>query len=84
MTKDVAKPDIPCLDGMPQDEDGPVFSAPWEAKVFAMVYGLCEQGRYEWNDVQTYLVDEISAGEARARDSGGSRRLTTRVSLPPA
>ncbi len=64
------RPDVPLLDGMPRDEDGPVFSSPWEAKIFALVYGLCEQGRYEWKDFQNHLIAEIAAGDARAQEAG--------------
>lgn len=63
-------PKVPLLDGMPRDDDGPVFRSPWEAKIFALIYGLCEQGRYEWKDFQNYLIGEIAADEARARKAG--------------
>ena len=64
------QPDVPLLAGMPRDQDGPVFRSPWEAKIFALVYGLCEQGRYKWKDFQNHLIAEIAAGEAEASRSG--------------
>ena len=63
-------PDAPLLDGMPRDEDGPVFRSPWEAKIFALIYGFCEQGRYEWKEFQNHLIAEIAADEARAQEAG--------------
>ena len=60
-------PDAPLLEGMPRDEDGPVFRSPWEAKLFALIYSLCEQGRYKWKDFQDHLIAEIAADEPRAR-----------------
>ncbi len=38
----------PELPDFPRDEQGPVFSEPWEAKAFAMVLRLHEQGLFSW------------------------------------
>jgi hypothetical protein len=37
--------DFPAL---PQDEDGPVFNQPWEAKAFALAVRLSEAGHFTW------------------------------------
>jgi hypothetical protein len=39
---------LPPLAGLPQDESGPVFSAPWEAQAFAMTLALYERGIFTW------------------------------------
>lgn len=64
---------LPPLEGraaVPQDEDGPVFAAPWEAKAFAFALGLCEQGRYGWKEFQHHLIEQIAADEAAAKARG--------------
>jgi nitrile hydratase accessory protein len=51
---------------IPRQDDEPVFQAPWEARVFAMVVGLHKQGRFDWSEWVEHLVHEIDA----ARDAG--------------
>lgn len=66
MNTDNALP-VPAELGIPLGKDGdPVFSEPWEARVFALVVAACEQGRFEWWQFQQLLIAEISASEARA------------------
>ncbi|MFK5978382.1 MAG: nitrile hydratase accessory protein [Rhizobiaceae bacterium] len=40
-------PDL--LPQQPHDEDGPVFSEPWEAQAFAMAVSLNRQGVFTWS-----------------------------------
>jgi len=54
------------LPGFPQDEQGPVFKEPWEAKAFAMVLRLHERGLFSWVEWAEALSLEIGA----ARTSG--------------
>jgi len=51
---------------IPRQDDEPVFHAPWEARVFAMVVHLHKQGRFAWSEWVDHLVQEIDA----ARDAG--------------
>lgn len=48
---------------IPQDAEGPVFVEPWEARAFAMVIDLNQQGRFAWKDFQSLLVEEIAKSE---------------------
>jgi nitrile hydratase accessory protein len=36
------------IPGMPRDEDGPVFAAPWQAQAFAMALTLEQRGIFTW------------------------------------
>lgn len=58
----------PFDDIIPRDADGPVFAEPWQARVFAVVVRLCEDGHYEWDAFRQRLIDEI--GEADAAGDG--------------
>lgn len=67
------KESVPELEGVaaiPRDEEGPVFAAPWEARTFALVRSLCEQGHYRWKDFQKHLIVQIAEDEAGAREAG--------------
>jgi nitrile hydratase accessory protein len=50
--------------GFPRDEQGPVFREPWEAKAFAMVLRLHEQGLFSWAEWADALAHEIHAARA--------------------
>lgn len=52
---------------LPLEQDGgPVFSAPWEARVFAMTLKAHEAGVFEWHEWAEQLGAEL------ARDGDGS------------
>ena len=51
------------LDQIPRDEDGPVFSAPWEASAFALAVRLSEEGRFTWPEWVAFLADEIQRAQ---------------------
>ena len=53
--------------GMPQDEGGPVFKEPWQARAFAMVLALHERGLFGWDEWAATLGDEIRKAQ-RAGD----------------
>jgi nitrile hydratase accessory protein len=52
--------------GIPRDDDGPVFGAPWEAQAFAMTLALEEQGVFSWGEWAAALGEEIRL----AQDTG--------------
>src|ERR671912_555429 len=56
--------------GMPRDDDGPVFRAPWEAQAFAMTLALHERGLFSWPEWATALAARI----AQAQVEGGAGR----------
>lgn len=45
--------------GIPRDDGGPVFAAPWEAEAFAMTLALEEQGVFDWEEWAAALGEEI-------------------------
>jgi nitrile hydratase accessory protein len=55
---------LPGIAGLPRDEQGPVFNEPWEAKAFAMVLRLHEQGLFTWSEWAEALSQAISAAQA--------------------
>ena len=50
--------------GIPRDENGPVFRAPWEAHAFAMALGLYEKGLFAWSEWSAMLGEEIKKAQA--------------------
>ena len=56
-------PEVP---GLPRDDGGPVFRAPWEAQAFAMAVKLHEAGCFTWPEWAERLAEEIR----RARERG--------------
>ncbi len=69
-------PEIPSIDpesarraaeavpGIPRDETGPVFRAPWEAHAFAMALALHEKGLFAWTEWSAMLGEEIKKAQA--------------------
>ncbi len=51
-----AHPDLP--------EGTPSFHEPWQARIFALVTRLCEDGRYDWDRFKVLLIDEIERNGA--------------------
>ncbi len=58
---------VPLLPRQPADDDGPVFSAPWQAKVFAMAVHLHAQGVFSWRE----WADSLSVHIAQFEREGG-------------
>jgi len=52
------------LQGLPRDDDGPVFREPWEAQAFAMALTLHERGLFTWNEWAATLAAEIKRAQA--------------------
>ncbi len=61
-----ALPNFAAVPGLPHDDDGVVFAAPWEAKAFALVVHLHQRGSFAWSDWVQALASEIAADRARA------------------
>ena len=51
---------------IPRDAEGPVFKAPWEAQVFALVIELHRRGVFTWPQ----WAEALSAAIVRAQSSG--------------
>ena len=50
--------------GIPRDDNGPVFRAPWEAHAFAMALTLHKRGVFSWTEWAATLADEIKRAQA--------------------
>jgi nitrile hydratase accessory protein len=48
---------------LPNEDNTPVFAAPWEASAFAMVLALNRANRFEWREWVELLSAEIAAAE---------------------
>ena len=55
---------LAALPHLPQDEDGPLFSEPWQAQAFAMALALHERGLYTWPEWAAALSQQIQAAQA--------------------
>jgi len=44
---------------IPLDADGAVFNSPWEAKVFAVIVSLHQQGHFSWSEWVETIAGEI-------------------------
>lgn len=52
------------IPGIPRDEQGPVFRAPWEAHAFAMAVVLHQKGLFAWPEWSAMLGEEIKKAQA--------------------
>lgn len=58
-------PPLPLELSIPIDSEGdPVFSEPWEARIFAMVMHAHRRNLFEWKEFQVLLIDEINLSES--------------------
>jgi nitrile hydratase accessory protein len=58
--------------GIPVDERGPIFRAPWEAQAFAMAVALQERGLFSWAEWATVLGQEIKRAQAAGDPDSGA------------
>jgi nitrile hydratase accessory protein len=58
-----AREAIDAIPGLPVDEDGPVFHAPWEAHAFAMALTLHQRGVFTWSEWAAALAEEITRAQ---------------------
>ena len=64
---------LEALPPLPRDEDGPIFTEPWQAQAFALVVKLSEQGHFTWKEWATALANELKAAEERGQPDDGTR-----------
>ncbi len=55
----------------PTADEPAVFTEPWQARAFAVVVKLCQDGHTEWDDFQRRLIAEIGAADAAGDDATG-------------
>jgi nitrile hydratase accessory protein len=58
--------------GIPRDDHGPIFRAPWEAHAFAMAVALQERGMFSWSEWAAVLADEIKRAQAAGDPDTGT------------
>lgn len=49
---------------IPRRNGEPIFSEPWESRIFGIAIGLCERGYYNWDEFRDCLIGEIAAADA--------------------
>jgi nitrile hydratase accessory protein len=54
------------------DENGPLFLAPWQTRIFALVVAMVQQGHFPWTTFQSRLAALIT--EMERRNSAGTAR----------
>lgn len=54
---------LQCVPSIPRDDEGPVFSEPWEAEVFAMTLSMHEQGAFTWKEWAALLSESIRTAQ---------------------
>jgi nitrile hydratase accessory protein len=59
------------LPGLPRDDHGPVFGAPWQAHAFAMAVTLQQAGVFTWGEWASTLGDEIKRAQAAGDPDNG-------------
>ncbi|HUA36078.1 MAG TPA: nitrile hydratase accessory protein [Candidatus Binataceae bacterium] len=52
-----------------------VFSAPWEARAFAIAVKLADTGVFTWDEFREYLIEEVGKSDkARKHDAPGQEQ----------
>ncbi len=66
----MSRPEAQDLETLPRDEEGPVFSEPWQARVFGLVVHLCDAHGIPWKEWADRFSAELAdaAGPASERD----------------
>ena len=54
-------------------DEASVFSAPWEARAFAIALGLSQAGLFTWDEFRARLIAEVAAAD-RIRERDGTNR----------
>ncbi|MPW21002.1 nitrile hydratase accessory protein [Paraburkholderia sp. CNPSo 3157] len=62
---------LDALPGLPRDDAGPVFAAPWQAAAFAMTLALHERGVFTWSEWAAQLADAIRDAQAQGDPDHG-------------
>jgi nitrile hydratase accessory protein len=57
--------------GIPRDESGPIFRAPWEAHAFAMALALYQKGLFAWSEWSAMLGEQIKKAQAAGDPDSG-------------
>jgi nitrile hydratase accessory protein len=52
------------VQGIPRNEEGPVFREPWEAQAFALALSLNQRRLFDWKEWAATLGEEIKKAQA--------------------
>lgn len=53
-----------------EDEGGPTFEEPWQARAFGIAVALHDDGAgFEWSSFQERLIEEVRRGDPEATDA---------------
>ena len=53
-----------------EDDDGPVFEEPWQARAFGIAVALYDDGEgFEWSSFQERLIEEVRREDPSATDA---------------
>jgi len=58
--------------GIPRDDDGPVFREPWQAQAFAVALSLSTSGVFSWKEWTAALGAEIRKAQANGDPDNGA------------
>lgn len=58
---------------LPRDEEGPVFSEPWQAQAFALAVQLSAEGHFTWTEWTSALGQQLQSAAGRDEPDDGSR-----------
>lgn len=64
---------LEALPHLPQDDEGPVFTEPWQAQAFALAVELSAQGHFSWKEWTGALSDELMAAADRGEPDDGTQ-----------
>lgn len=63
--------EVPPVDSIPRDLEGPVFREPWEAQAFALVVQLHRKGVFTWPEWADALSEQIAEVKRRGEPDTG-------------
>jgi nitrile hydratase accessory protein len=61
------------------EEDAPLFQAPWQARIFALIVATVKQGHLPWKTFQVRLAKAIKEKEAAENEAGMSGKETVKI-----
>jgi len=64
---------LAALPRLPRDEEGPIFSEPWQAEAFALAVQLSAQRYFSWKEWTSTLAGELTSAAERGEPDDGSR-----------
>lgn len=64
---------LAALPRLPRDEQGPVFSEPWQAQSFALAVHLSKLGVFTWPEWAAALAEKLDAAARGGEPDDGSR-----------